>query len=81
MRYKLGSYLEGLGLLVRRRLIDPSFVDDLISGIITRYWEKFALITIEQRKRLNYPQLGEWVEYLYNQIKPIVEEQHPELKA
>jgi hypothetical protein len=33
------------------------------------------------RKRLNYPQYGEWVEYLYNQINPIAEEQHPELKT
>jgi hypothetical protein len=35
----------------------------------------------EARVRENWPQLLEWIEYLYNQIKPIVEEQHPELKT
>ena len=80
MRYKVGSYLEGLGVLVRRRLIDPSFVDDLMSGIIIRYWEKFSLQILEMRKRLNYPQAGEQIECLYNQIKPIAEKQHPELR-
>jgi hypothetical protein len=36
---------------------------------------------LERRKRLNSPSIAEWVEYLYNVIKPIVEEQHPELKT
>jgi hypothetical protein len=35
---------------------------------------------LEYRVRMNYPQRGEYVEYLYNQIKPIVDSQHPELK-
>ena len=29
---------------------------------------------MEYRVRMNYPQIGEYVEYLYNQIKPIVDE-------
>jgi hypothetical protein len=68
-------------VLVRRRLIDPSFVNDLISGFIIHYWEKLGPITIETRKRFDWPMYGEQIEYLYNQIKPIVEKQHPELKT
>ena len=77
---RVESYLEGIGVLVKRGLIDPSFVDDLMSSAITMFWEKFGPILLEYRVRMNYPQRGEYVEYLYNQIKPIVESQHPELR-
>jgi hypothetical protein len=81
LRGSVGGYFEGMGVLVQRGLIDITIADDLISGVITSFWDKFGPIYLGMRKRLNYPQYGEWVEYLYNQIKPIVEEQHPELKT
>jgi ribosomal protein S8 len=34
MYRKVFGYLEGIGVLVRRGLIDPSLVDDLMSGAI-----------------------------------------------
>jgi hypothetical protein len=75
----LGSFYEGIGVLVSRNLIDPFIVDDLMSNAILRYWEKYEPIMAEIRVRENYPQAGEWAEYLYNVIKPIVDRQHPEL--
>ena len=75
----LGAHLEGIGVLLRRRLIDPSFVDDLMSQVIVRYWEKFGPLIRESRVKLNYPFMGEQSEYLYNQIKPIMEKQLREL--
>jgi hypothetical protein len=77
----VARFFEGIGVLVYRELIDVTFVDDLMSGTAMRYWEKIAPITEESRIRQNWPQAGEWAEYLYNQLKPIVEEQHPELKT
>jgi hypothetical protein len=74
------TYLEGIGVLVKRGLIDPSFVDDLMSSGITAFWEKFKPVFLEHRVRKNHPQRGEYVEYLYNRIKPIVDSQHPELR-
>jgi len=79
MYRKVFGYLEGLGVLVRRGLIDPSLVDDLMSGAIVGYWEKFEPFFIERRKRLNWPQVGEQIEYLYNQVKPIADKQRKEL--
>jgi hypothetical protein len=79
MYRKVFGYLEGLGVLVRNGLIDPSLVDDLMSGLIISYWEKFEPIFVERRKRLNWPQVGEQIEYLYNQVKPIAERQRREL--
>ncbi len=77
---RVETYLEGIGVLVKRGLIDPSFVDDLMSSAITTFWEKFGPSWLEYRVRMNHPQRGEYVEYLYNQIKPIVDSQHPELR-
>ncbi len=77
-RTTVGSYFEGLGVLVKRGLIDATLVDDLLSGLIVMYWEKFKPIVEEHRRRLNYPQYGEWVEYLYNVIKPLTKMQRQE---
>ena len=80
MQYrKVFGYLEGLGVLVRRKLIDPSLVDDLMSGAVIITWEKLKPYILESSKRRNWPQIGEQIEYLYEKIRPIVLSQHPEL--
>lgn len=35
----LGTYFEGIGVLVKRNLVDPSMVDDLMSGRFIDFWE------------------------------------------
>jgi hypothetical protein len=79
MYRKVFGFLEGLGVLVRRGLIDPSLVDDLMSGAILSYWEKFEPIFVERRRQLNWPQVAEQIEYLYYQVRPIAEIQRREL--
>jgi len=64
-----GFFFEGLGVLLHRKLIDISLVDDLFSGWIARYWEAVKPFAEDARKTLNYPQYAEWVEYLYNEMK------------
>jgi hypothetical protein len=76
----INTYLEGVAVLMDRKLIDASMVDELMSGYVIQYWEKFRPKMIELRKRHNYPHLSEWVEYLYNAIKEITVKQHPELE-
>jgi len=76
----IGAFFEGIGVLVNRKLIEPAMVDDLMSDGIISYWERFGPIMVEVRKRWNWPQAAEWVEYLYNVIRPIVDVQHPELR-
>jgi len=74
------NFYDGLGMLVKRGLIDASMVDDLISGPIIFFWEKrLAPIAKEFIEYTNNPAAFEWMEYLYNQIKPIRDIQHPEL--
>jgi hypothetical protein len=72
----VSRFFEGVGLYVKRGLIDVTMVDDLMSG-----GEKYRSIMVEARVQWNWPQLLEWLEYLYNEIMSIVEEQHSELKT
>jgi hypothetical protein len=77
----VSNFFEGIGVILNRKLIEPNLVDDLMSGFILRFWEKIQPIALEYRKRYRWPSAWEWVEYLNNKIKPIFEEQHPELKT
>jgi hypothetical protein len=75
----VGSFFEGIGVLVKRGLVNPALVDDLMSGHTLMSWEKMEPVYLEIRRRWNWPQIAEWWEYLYNEIKAIASEQHPEL--
>ena len=74
------TYLEGVGVLMKRGLIDPSMMDDLNSGYVISMWEKYESLILESRIRLNQPQYSEFFEYLYNEIKKQTTTDHPELK-
>ena len=74
----MARYYEGLGVLVHRNLIDVNMVDDLLSESVLKFYRKYEPVILERRRR-DSPQFGEWTEYLYNRIKTIVEQQHPEL--
>ena len=63
------NFFGGLGVLVKRKMIDPSLVKDLMGGVITRYWEKIEPLTKETRIRRNWPEINDTTEYLYNVMK------------
>ena len=73
------GYFNGLGLLVRKGLIDVDTVYELLSAFIVEVWEKHLPIMLAQRDYYNRPIWGEF-EYLYNEVKKI-DQQHPELKT
>jgi len=75
------DYFEGLGVLVKRKLIDPGLVDDLISSGIIGFWEKTRPVVEEWRVRHHVPQLNEHVEYLYDEVKRIAERQQAVLRT
>jgi hypothetical protein len=63
------EFFEGVGILLRRKLIDIELVDDLFSSPIITIWEKTLPMTKALREYFNRPQLAEWFEYLYNEMK------------
>ncbi len=66
---EIGWFFEGIGMLLHRKLIDISVVDDLFSSPILISWEKLKPIAEGERKQFNRPQIWEWWEYLYNEMK------------
>ena len=63
------EFFEGVGILLHKRLIDIELVDDLFSTPIITIWEKTLPITEALREYFKRPQLSEWFEYLYNEMK------------
>jgi hypothetical protein len=74
--YSVGIFFEGIGVLVKRKLIDMDLVDDLFSQPILRTWEIMASITKAARERLKSPSIGEWHEYLYTVMKKRLASNH-----
>ncbi len=76
--HRLLMYYEGIGIYIKRGFVSAEVIDDFISGDIIHIWEKYEPFMVEFRKRRNSPVAFEHFEYLYNQIKPIRDKQHPE---
>ena len=66
---EIGWFFEGVGVLLHRGLIDITVVDDLFSSPIKISWEKLKPVAEGERKQFNRPQIWEWWEYLYNEMK------------
>ena len=79
--WELANFYEGIGVYLKRGLLDAGMIDDFLSGPIRIFWEKLRPIILEHRKRENWPTYGEWIEYLYNEIQPIALRQHPEIET
>jgi len=70
-------FFDGVGLLVKRGLLKPQLVSDLMSDWIVWYWEKFGPVVKEYQK-VSYPQYLQWTEYLHSSIRKTISKQHPD---
>ena len=75
----IGVLFEGIGVLVKRGFLDPLYVADFMSSTLFNYWEQRAEMIKRLREEWGNPRIYNQVEYLYDRLKPIVEEHHPEL--
>jgi len=62
-------FFEGIGILLKRKLIDIELVDDMFTTPVKWTWEKMKDITLEWRKVRKAPEIGEWLEYVYNEMQ------------
>jgi len=76
----LGTYYEGLGVLVREKLLDIRVVALLMTGNILNFWNKLKPLISEAREIAWGPRLFSETEYLYNELMKYLEK-HPELKS
>jgi hypothetical protein len=65
----VGMFFEGIGILLKRKLIDIELVDDMFTMPINDTWLKIKDITSEIRQIRNRPTILEWFEYLFNEMK------------
>jgi len=67
--YPVCAFFEGIGVLLHRKLINLDLVDDLLGTPIIWTWKRFEPMIIPWRESANRPQIWEWFEYLYNEMK------------
>jgi hypothetical protein len=65
----IGTFFEGIGILLHRKLIDIGLVDDLFTAPIKMSWDIMKDSIIEARKEYSLPTIFEWFEYLHNEMK------------
>jgi len=56
---------------VRKGLIDPEIVDDLMGGHILHFWGRFGPLIQEFRERRDAPLAWKEIDYLHDVIKEI----------
>jgi hypothetical protein len=61
------GFYEGIGILLHRKLVDVNLIEELFP--VDAIWEKIKPLIEGARKQYNLPQLCEWFEYLYNELK------------
>ena len=62
-------FFEGVGILLQRKIVDNTMIDDLFGGAIARTWENVKTGIIKARQQLNDPTIYYYFEYLYNEMK------------
>jgi hypothetical protein len=60
-------YLEGNGILLKRKLVDVDLIRNLFN--VVSWWEKLKPIIYGVREERHQPEYYEWFEYLANEIK------------
>ena len=68
------SHFEGIAVLVKRGLIDPRLVYDLMYGSIIMFWEKFEPVLLGMRE-MGSPKTWEDLEALYHEMKRLEAEE------
>ena len=69
-----GTYLAGITMLVKHDQVDPQQVSALLGTYILWSWERYEPIFKEIRASSDArerPQLSDWLEYLYNEMKKV----------
>jgi hypothetical protein len=62
----VGTFFEGVGELLHKKLIDAEIVEDIFA--VEVYWTKVEPLMKDIRKQFA-PKLWEWFEYLHNEMK------------
>jgi hypothetical protein len=73
----VGTYFNGIGILVSENLVDIRLVTRF-GSVVNAFWEKIEPIIEDWRELYNFPRMLSDTEYLYNEMQKYIEK-HPEL--
>jgi len=66
---QVSLFFEGVGILLKRKIVDDTMIDDLFGGAIARAWETVRTGIIRGRQQQNDPTIYYYFEYLYDEMK------------
>ncbi len=66
---RIGRFLDGAGILVKKNLIDMNLVDELLREPILYSWENMKKWVYEIREEMKTPEVWANFEYLYNEVR------------
>jgi hypothetical protein len=66
--------MESLGMLVYEKLIDLDLVDKTIGSLVSLTWEKYRPMFTDMRTSLPDPYLGEYFQWLAEQVDKKIQE-------
>jgi hypothetical protein len=77
-RYSMWTFYDGLGMLLKKGLVDKEMIYYLMGGYsVYWYWEKFKDVIRESRVRLNSPDHLVMFEYLADEMRKMkVQREH-----
>ena len=67
--WQVCKFFDGVGVLLRRKLVDIGLVDELFHAEATIVWEKVKPLVQGRRKALKQPTTYQCLEYLYDEMK------------
>jgi hypothetical protein len=76
---QVSLFFEGVGILLKRKIVDKAMIEDLFGGAVERAWENLKAGIIKGRKQYGDPTIYYYFEYLYDEMKK--EEQQPASKT
>jgi hypothetical protein len=65
----IGRYFEGIGVLLRRGLIDVNLVHELLSSVDIRWWELAGPVIRNARQQGSFQTMYDHAEFLYHEMK------------
>jgi hypothetical protein len=74
------GYFEGMGILVKEKLVDIRLVTLMVSGPVRWFWERYRSLAAEVRIEYDWPRFMIEVEYLYNALNEYAD-CNPELQV
>lgn len=65
---QFAQQMESIGILVAEKFINIDLLDKTLGVFITNAWEKYKLMYLDMREKLNDPFLGEYFQWLAESI-------------